>query len=239
MSTTNDSQSVGLQSVDELLEALSQAEALVENLKDELRQLPRRLAEVFTAKEQRTAIATRLYWFVPEITVNSIAEHLLGCRVHEVPSCIGSQRAEINCDRCGEQLLVMSRAALIEAQRKIRSSREGFRAVCENCRIAITEQRRNEWAVYSQEIEARLVELRSMPYRDYLLTPEWKSRRAKHLKSASYRCQLCNSGEHRLEVHHRTYARRGNEYFKDLIVLCYSCHEIFHAHSRVTKDTGY
>lgn len=74
-----------------------------------------------------------------------------------------------------------------------------------------------------------------MPYREYLLTPEWQERRAKHLKSAGYRCQLCNAGNKRLDVHHRTYDRRGQEYYKDLIVLCGTCHEIFHTHNRVSS----
>lgn len=77
----------------------------------------------------------------------------------------------------------------------------------------------------------RLSELRSMPYADYLQTPEWQRRRDLHRESALSRCQLCNKKSRRglaLHVHHRTYERRGSERFSDLIVLCEGCHRHFH-----------
>lgn len=69
-------------------------------------------------------------------------------------------------------------------------------------------------------------------YRAYLLTDEWKRRRAIKLRQAGHRCQLCN-GTGGLDVHHRTYERAGNERIDDLIVLCRSCHDVFHQHRRV------
>ena len=66
-----------------------------------------------------------------------------------------------------------------------------------------------------------------MPYAEYLQTPEWFAKRTAALRRAGYRCQLCNRTG-RLEVHHRTYERRGNEAPEDLIVLCEGCHEVFH-----------
>ncbi len=68
---------------------------------------------------------------------------------------------------------------------------------------------------------------RTMPYPEYLQTPEWFAKRTAALRRASYRCQLCNRTG-RLEVHHRTYARRGHEAPEDLIVLCNACHGAFH-----------
>jgi len=47
------------------------------------------------------------------------------------------------------------------------------------------------------------------------------------LKRAKYSCQLCNSKDN-LNVHHRTYERRGHELASDLIVLCKQCHKTFH-----------
>ncbi len=69
--------------------------------------------------------------------------------------------------------------------------------------------------------------LRTMPYRDYLYTDHWKQVRRAALARAERRCQLCNS-PNRLEVHHRTYARRGAEQDNDVIVLCERCHTRFH-----------
>lgn len=74
---------------------------------------------------------------------------------------------------------------------------------------------------------ARLRVLKRMPYKLYLQTPEWAERREQHLRSAKHRCQVCN-GEHGLNVHHRTYERRGEEAWADLIVLCRVCHKTFH-----------
>lgn len=76
--------------------------------------------------------------------------------------------------------------------------------------------------------------LRTMPYREYLQTPEWRERREEHLDAAQHRCQVCNRQGH-LHVHHRTYARRGNEHFADLIVLCATCHQHFHDKLRVQR----
>ena len=73
----------------------------------------------------------------------------------------------------------------------------------------------------------RLEVLHSMPYREYLQTPEWQSQRHRALKEAGGRCQLCNSDKNP-HVHHRTYERRGFEAQGDLTVLCVNCHKNFH-----------
>jgi len=73
----------------------------------------------------------------------------------------------------------------------------------------------------------RIQELRTMPYEAYLKTSEWKAKRDQSLERDGYRCRACNSSE-KLHVHHRTYARRGNEDINDLTTLCQSCHEHFH-----------
>jgi replicative DNA helicase len=75
--------------------------------------------------------------------------------------------------------------------------------------------------------EQRITELKTMPYEEYLQTPEWTERRALMIERAGNRCQVCNSGED-LNVHHRTYERRGNEGPGDLTVLCQPCHALFH-----------
>lgn len=77
--------------------------------------------------------------------------------------------------------------------------------------------------------EKRLQELRTMPYQAYLQTPEWQEKRDQALERSGHRCQLCNSDDS-LNVHHRTYERRGNEELSDLTVLCRQCHNLFHDH---------
>ena len=87
-----------------------------------------------------------------------------------------------------------------------------------------TYQTQDNWT----ERRDRLTALRTMPYRDYLQSEEWRARRTRHLEYAGSRCQLCNSDEQPLHVHHRTYERRGFERSADLVVLCAECHEAFH-----------
>jgi len=74
----------------------------------------------------------------------------------------------------------------------------------------------------------RLAELRAMPYRLYLRTPEWRRTRAAALLRADNACSLNVTHTDSLEVHHRTYERLGAELIMDLVVLCHSCHELHH-----------
>ena len=68
-------------------------------------------------------------------------------------------------------------------------------------------------------------------YQDYMQSPEWKSKREKVLIFWGRRCALCNSPT-RVEVHHRTYDRMGQELLTDLIPLCFECHDRHHGFMR-------
>ncbi len=74
----------------------------------------------------------------------------------------------------------------------------------------------------------RLAELRTMPYREYLRTPEWRRARAAALVRAGFCCALDPAHVENLEVHHRTYERLGAEHADDLLVLCQDCHQLHH-----------
>lgn len=80
----------------------------------------------------------------------------------------------------------------------------------------------------------RVLDLETMPYRDYLQTEEWQHLRSVALAMADYRCQVCDAANS-LHVHHRTYERRGNEDPRDLTVLCAACHKVFHDHGRLAR----
>jgi hypothetical protein len=75
----------------------------------------------------------------------------------------------------------------------------------------------------------RAIELKRMPYEEYLRTPEWRARASAARERFGLRCSFCSSDD-RLEVHHRTYARRGWEREEDLLPLCRDCHAVFHEH---------
>ncbi len=102
--------------------------------------------------------------------------------------------------------------------------------------------REEEWAktkAHNLEIEkkkqARIVELQSMPYTEYLKTYEWRKRREYALSRAGHCCNICNKADTTLDVHHRTYERRGDENYNDLIVLCRGCHKTFHETGQLFK----
>lgn len=81
----------------------------------------------------------------------------------------------------------------------------------------------------------RLQELRTMPYREYLQTPEWDERASQTYCRFGGRCALCNAAGD-LEAHHRTYERRGHEESSDLTALCPTCHGLFHEWRDLTRQ---
>lgn len=72
--------------------------------------------------------------------------------------------------------------------------------------------------------KARLQQLRTMPYNEYLLTPEWQRTRRLALKRAGDHCQECNAGGVSLEVYHTNGDNLGCEQEADVIVICEACH---------------
>ena len=74
---------------------------------------------------------------------------------------------------------------------------------------------------------ARLSELKSMDYKLYLQTEEWQRTRLDAIERAHGMCEKCGSADN-LQVHHKTYERRGEELPEDLIVLCEQCHKKEH-----------
>lgn len=73
--------------------------------------------------------------------------------------------------------------------------------------------------------------LARLPYGAYLKTSHWQRVRKEALKRAEHRCTLCNTANG-LEVHHRSYKRRGCERPADVVVLCDSCHGRHHGAMR-------
>jgi 5-methylcytosine-specific restriction endonuclease McrA len=70
-------------------------------------------------------------------------------------------------------------------------------------------------------------------YKQYMKSRTWKSKRKGALRRALDRCQICYTNKETLHVHHRTYSRLGREKASDLIVLCETCHKLFHEHKRM------
>ena len=68
--------------------------------------------------------------------------------------------------------------------------------------------------------------------------PHWEKVRNARLEMAGHRCEMCNSSAGTLHAHHRTYARQGQELVEDLIILCRSCHGLFHKNFDLAEKDG-
>jgi 5-methylcytosine-specific restriction endonuclease McrA len=135
---------------------------------------------------------------------------------------------------CDAPLTVETRSDLQSFRTDARRGRLFGRAYCDDCKKRQYEQGAKGRAEAEAQYRERLRDLKTMPYRDYLQSDEWKTTRRRALKRAQFRCQVCNKGES-LNVHHRTYERRGEERNDDLLVLCQPCHEIFHRQGKLAR----
>lgn len=106
---------------------------------------------------------------------------------------------------------------------------------CKTCDQEHKRQKeRRHYEAYKQK-QARIEELKWMPYKGYLGTDEWSQKRRKVIERDDFKCRLCAAGG-RLHVHHRTYARRGDEKLSDLVALCEDCHKLFHDHRQLAEN---
>lgn len=94
-------------------------------------------------------------------------------------------------------------------------------------------------AVLFRIVDALLLRVRRWNYAaNYLKTRHWQETRERVIARAGGRCEECGS-PHGLEVHHKTYARLGDERPNDLEVLCRYCHAERHALANATKKVKY
>ena len=70
--------------------------------------------------------------------------------------------------------------------------------------------------------------MKKIDYDQYLQSEWWRKIRKEALDHADNHCMICASTE-KLDVHHNTYERLGCEKLSDVIVLCRSCHELYHS----------
>jgi 5-methylcytosine-specific restriction endonuclease McrA len=231
-----------LEEIEAIIQDIGDAQDAIKELEKRLHETVSGLDEIIHDRDELIELAAYLYWMVPEVRSKSIAESLFGePKLHLLKKSLPAVTAGILCDRCAAEMPFSSRTQLHntlrdlkrQAKMGIASFLEGYRIVCEPCREQIFAERKVEDARIRQVRTRRVDQLRKMPYQEYLQTPEWKARRLRHLKSVGYRCQICNASGKTLNVHHRTYIRRGEELYQDLVVLCEDCHETFHREGKL------
>jgi len=64
-------------------------------------------------------------------------------------------------------------------------------------------------------------------YGVYIASARWKLTREAALRRDKRRCVRCGKPD-KLQVHHKTYARLGDEPLDDLVTLCKPCHDLEH-----------
>jgi 5-methylcytosine-specific restriction endonuclease McrA len=140
-----------------------------------------------------------------------------------------------SCVDCGEPLKVRDRRDLLRLRRALQAVSEArpgdsrdASLLCDSCTELRLLLRSDEQRLRRLARQARTAQLRKMSFAEYRVQPEWKTRRAATLARAGYRCQVCGEHDVRLDVHHNTYERYGDEVTFDLVVLCDRCHELFH-----------
>jgi 5-methylcytosine-specific restriction endonuclease McrA len=71
--------------------------------------------------------------------------------------------------------------------------------------------------------------MHKVDYQTYIHSEAWKARKAEAIRKAGYKCSVPDcKAYNRLECHHLTYQRLGNELDSDLLVLCEKCHKKIH-----------
>ena len=176
-------------------------------------------------EDERLELAAQLYWHYTEVSSDSIRD-VLGITRGQVRSYLPKIWVDISCKGCdcAMETVPDSRSELLELKR---GKHNIYCDDCEAKQAARSAEYKKKRESEQAEQRAALNHLKTMPYPQYLKSEHWQDLRRRMLKRASFACQLCNS-KGRLNVHHRTYERRGQEPYSDLIVLCENCHSKFH-----------
>jgi len=216
---------VSIETINALLQDVKDAAVLAKEIKAEARiTIATWVSEV--RGEERTQRFNDVYWQT-ETPITIIGE-MCGLTVIEVKKFIQPHPSGVHCDGCGISLLASSREGRRDLQSyHKRGRRFSFPSLCADCKAIKNDNDRVATLARNETEDAATEKLKNMPYNDYLKTAHWKRVRTAALHRSSFRCQLCNR-KRQLHVHHRTYERRGHEYYTDVIALCDECHAKYH-----------
>jgi hypothetical protein len=170
-----------------------------------------------------------------DLPTSTIAD-MFGLSRREVWNIAASEPVSLFwCGKCGKQLGVRDRRdhmRLGRALRAISCARAGdpgdVTLLCASCTELRLQLQNEEQRLRRLARQARIAQLRKMPFAEYRKQAEWQVRRVQALTRARYRCQMWCSHDATLDVHHRSYENYGDERPEDLVVLCRSCHQKFH-----------
>lgn len=196
----------------------------------------------YVVKPVRDTEAAHFYWCTEIKTTEISTAYLGGVHGNKISPAVGpAVFVDRECKGCSKPVYAFSRSDAVNRVADLQQfTPESGRhraawadpRICHECRSRIYDAYQAAPREEGRRHAERLRELQYMPYAEYLRTPEWRATRDEAVKRARGCCQTCSSTD-RLNVHHRTYLRRGHEYLSDLIVLCEPCHKIFHDNGRL------
>lgn len=206
--------------------AIDEAKATIEANKKEISKLKASITPVMKKQCQEMTLGqiaslfNEMYWTRSDFAgaVKDAYLSLFGTAFHPTP-----KKEIIICRECRKNEVVFLKTSW---------GKQSYRQkpTCKECHDRFEKEYEEEERERKARIEERknnLTRLKTMPYDDYLQTDHWKEMRQVALRRANCRCQMCNTDK-TLQVHHRTYIRRGEEYPNDLTVVCRKCHETHH-----------
>jgi gas vesicle protein len=203
-----------------IVDIAAKAKRLTERAKEDIYEVAAG-AVLFLDPDSSRELMEHLYW-VNKLSVSRLAA-IMNMKELAFKNWIGLAEVFVNCRQCGEIIIFTAKS-----RNHLETVVDDSRAICESCQEKDRKHRAQESARQKEEYDRKIAELRAMPYAKYLKTQHWIDKRNSALRRAKYKCELCNRDNVALQVHHKTYERRGHEYSSDLIVLCSSCHARHH-----------
>jgi len=236
------------QDIYEIGNSISELNETKKDLKQRLPEALSKAAESATNDDKLFA-AWVLYWHTNEIYPKEISQRILNTSVANMRDKFvkNGLPCAFKCCKCDQpieaehrqQLSFHRRLAHVHGFTTMESKFEQS-VMCLECaddyiKTTLLTKARENYDIDSPDKEST-EQLKRMPYSKYLKSEHWQERRLRHLRSAGFRCQLCNDKDTSLHVHHRTYARKGCERYSDLIVLCEECHRLFHDRQNLKRE---
>jgi 5-methylcytosine-specific restriction endonuclease McrA len=229
-----------LDDINQTLDDIAALETMLAEAKEQLyRNVADLPAKIGDNEDLRDAVFHHFYWFderVPGTALKQTFDRWPASQTRKAKShtAIRPAQVKIICEQCEQPFL---------GEISSRNQLSVYRAIgyvwdqkkCKSCKEKETLRSEEDHRQRELQRQQHLDYLHTMPYREYLQTAEWDETRKRAMKRAGFRCQVCNVYGVRLNVHHRTYERRGFEENQDLITLCERCHEIFHTNGKLAR----
>lgn len=141
----------------------------------------------------------------------------------------GSIVLQEQCPACGEKF-----GSAISKEKFSSQQLAKMKAWDEQLAATFRSKQTELWNQLKAEEEAKGLAEWQQAHAAYIASPAWKKKRNAVIKRANALCEGC--GEQKAtEVHHLNYDHLGEEFLFELVAICRSCHERYHAESQIAQ----